>query len=225
MYVMLNASNWVDLIRIQLKSSRDCNDANLSGYACLCVGKKFDEVIEKYYSEIDEHLGPYLHVFSFFPPPPKLYEKRLKEIRYSGFIDNKKDEIIQLLQDQHNSERVYQFERRTIIHEKVQLLKELSNLGLPTDQYIDFIFFSFSPDSNDTIQIYGTKTCPMKDGESLYKYVDFFKRMGDKAYKHYAAGNPLETFVKDLTWDFTMGMLVKRGLDLFNFIKVIKPFL
>ena len=107
----------------------------------------------------------------------------------------------------------------------MQLLKELSNLGFPTDQYIDFIFFSFSPDSNDIFQIYGTKTSPMKEGESLYKYIDFFKYMGEKAYKHYAAGNSLETFVKDLSWEFTMGMLVNRGLNLFNFLKEIKSVL
>lgn len=220
MHILFFGEDWVDLIRLQLKASKNTDNPNRSGYACICVGKKFDPVIEEYYSEINEVTGPNLHIFSLFPPPPRLYEDRIQRIKSSNIKDSKKREVLKKLVDKKQiAERIYSYDKRTIIHEKVLLLKEL---GLPPDQYIDFIFFEFSDINSKSIKVIYTTSTPLKDGESKYKFIDLFKKMGEKANIHYNQNNSIETFVKDIVWDFFQMGLLKKGMGLFSFIADLK---
>jgi hypothetical protein len=217
MHILSFTEDWVDLIRLQLKASKNTDDPNRSGYACLCVGKKFDPVIEEYYSEIDEITGPNLHIFSLFPPPPKLYEDRIQRLKKSTIKDCKKREVLKKLNER--KQIAEGMEKRTIIHEKVLLLKEL---GLPPDQYIDFIFFQFSDINSESIKVIYTISAPLKERESNYAYIDLFKKMGEKANIHFSQKNCLETYVKDLDWDFFQMGLLKKGIGLFSFIANLK---
>jgi hypothetical protein len=161
-----------------------------------------------------------LHIFSLFPPPPRLYEDRIQRIKSSNIKDSKKREVLKKLVDKKQiAERIYSYDKRTIIHEKVLLLKEL---GLPPDQYIDFIFFEFSDINSKSIKVIYTTSTPLKDGESKYKFIDLFKKMGEKANIHYNQNNSIETFVKDIVWDFFQMGLLKKGMGLFSFIADLK---
>lgn len=221
MQVFAYARGWADLVVAQLAASHKTDDPVLWGYACLCVGRKFDDVIEKLYPEIDHVTGSYLHVFSLLPPPKEFLYEKIQALKLSSpssktilYAQNRLSALA------HDKGMYYCYDRRQQIQERVNLLKDLQNAGLSADQYADFLFFDFRKNENDIeIDVIATKSTHLKEGESDYSYIDLFAKMGEKAENHFRKGDSVEAFVKDLSIEWDLKFSISKVLGIKKYIK------
>jgi len=215
------ADGWADLVIAQMAATRESPKAMFWGYACLCVGRHFDDVIEELYEELDRATGEYLHVFSMLPPPRAIVEKRLMQLRViepelPGPAAVMRERLTSL---QSRTGQLYAYQgkgaRRTQVGEKVRLLKELAEAGLKVDQYADFLFFDFHQRGDQVdVDVIAAKQSPVVEGASSYKYVDLFSQMGKKARSHYMRGDSVEVFVKDLGFDWAIHVALEKTFSL-----------
>jgi hypothetical protein len=229
MQVFAYSAGWADLMLAQLAASHDSPDPTEWGYACLCIGRHFDEPLESLYDEIDVATGKFLHVFSLLPPPRTFVDRRLAELRQSrntaGAVERVRTHLL-ALEARHSG--LYHYKRRQQVAEKVRLLKELADAGLRTDQYADFLFFSFRRESDDIdIDVIAAKQSPLAEGASSYAYVDLFQRMGRIAEKHHSRNDDVERFVSALSLEWSAKIALRKTFDLKQYIegffKALKP--
>lgn len=227
MQVFAYARGWADLVVSQLAASHNTDNPEFWGYSCLCIGRKFDDIIEKLYPEIDYYTGPYLHIFSLLPPPESFLYKRINEMQKAKNVPDKviyaTDRLLALERDKG---MYYFYDRRKQIQEKVSILKDLSKAGLAVDQYADFLFFDFRKVNDEVhIEVIAAKSTPIKEGASSYDYIDLFANMGKKAELHYLKGDDVNKFVKDLSleWSIKIGISKALGLKeyIFEFINIL----
>lgn len=107
------------------------------------------------------------------------------------------------------------------------MLNEIHNSGLENNQYIDFIFLKFSDYNPNKIEIVGASTSSISDNATSYEYIDFFTEMGEKATKCFLDNKSTEQFVSSLSISFKVRILLKKGLNIFTYIKnlsdILKP--
>jgi hypothetical protein len=218
MFVFAYSKNWADLVVAQLAARHPAVDPQDWSYACLCIGRKFDEVLEHHYLEIDQILGPHLHVFSLFPPPQNFISQRYKALRPRQDEAGKRAEAIyeQLL----TVDGSYSIDRHRMIEEKVKLLSDLRSAGLSVDQKADFLFFAFHGTGEEVdIDVIAAATAPISDTDGPEAFLDFFDRMAKVAEKHYKADHDVQAFVRALSFRWAIKIDIRKAQGLYGYIQ------
>jgi len=221
MHLMVYAKGWADLVVSQLAASHNTEDLACWGYSCLCIGRKFDDIIEQNYAEIDDVLGRHLHVFSMLPPPKSFLYERIKELDSASSVTEQAlyatNRLLSLKQDK---DMYYRYDRSRQIQEKVRLLRDLKEVGMPVNQYADFLFFDFrKPEEEIEIDIIAAKATPIKEDATSYEYIDLFKRMGERATFHYKKEHDVYRFVDGLNLEWSFQIAVSKIFGIHEYIK------
>lgn len=218
MYLFAYCRDWADLVVTQLAARHETLEPKHWSYACLCIGKRFDPILAEHYLEIDEILGPHLHVFSLFPPPRGFVAQRYQELRHrsDALSRNAKDFYESLLTGDRSSLP----DRLKMIEEKVRLLADLRSAGLEADQYADFLFFAFHSDSGDVdIDVIAAATAPLPDNAQPKAFLDLFDSMAKIAERHSRANHNVEAFVNDLSLRWTIRIDIHKAQNLYSYIR------
>ena len=224
MQIFAYAPGWADLVVAQLAVSHNTERPDLWGYACLCIGRNFDALINEYYEEIDYVTGSYLHVFSMLPPPRLFFESRISLLKQKSDVQEDAVYLKQRLTSmQGNYRSLYAYDdprhKQQLISEKVRLLKDLASAGLRADQYADFLFFNFGGErGNIDIDVIAAKQSPIGERASHNLQMAFFERLGKQAEKHYLKQDSVETFVKSLGWEWSARIALQKALNLKTYI-------
>lgn len=217
MFIFSYPQIWADIVVSQLLVSHNSMDINKWGYCCLCIGKRFDEIIEKHYEEIDLVTGKYFHVFSLTPPPKKIILKRIFEITGSNLDSKHKSLLLEQLDSFLKSGTIEKWHQ---ISEKVELLKELKDAGLNINQYADFIFLKVVNESQSIrVESIAAKAAPLHENSSPQDYINFFQRLSVSAEKHYRDHKSIEEFVADLSLEWSIRIHLRNTYKLFQYIK------
>ena len=218
MFIFTYSEKWADIVVSQLAARHQTTDPQHWSYACLCLGRAFDPILAKYYLEIDEILGPYLHVFSLLSPPRAFIEKKYQELRSRSDDLSQRSKL--LYESMLTGSRSLVPDERQMIREKVQLLADLRDAGLRADQYADFLFFSFrATDEDIDIDVIAAAAAPISEGASTNAFLDLFASMAKIAEKHYRANDPVEAFVNDLRLRWAIRIDIRKARDLYEYIR------
>lgn len=218
MFIFEYSQDWADLVVAQLAARHQTLESKHWSYACLCIGKRFDPILAENYLEINEILGPYLHVFSLFPPPLEFISQRYQELRRhpDALSQGAKDFYEALL----TKDRSYLPNHRRMIEEKVNLLADLRTAGLNADQYADFLFFAFRSDSGDVdIDVIAAATAPLSDDAPPKALLDLFGSMAKTAERHHRLNHSVEDFVNDLSFRWTIRIDIRKAFNLYSYIR------
>jgi hypothetical protein len=183
------AESWADIMTGQLTASRGYRDPAFWGYACLCVGNRFEAVLDQSYEDIDFFTGEYLHVFSFFPPPLQLVDARIAAMM--GTNDSAiaaSLTYLQGLRTKLTSEDPGGKMRGDLRRERILMLQALKDADVRVHPNTDFIFFDFRSLTTSAtrhgdidIDVVAAMQSPMRGGTEVSKYVEFFQGMANIA--------------------------------------------
>ena len=218
MFIFTYSEKWADIVVAQLAARHRTIDPQHWSYACLCIGRAFDPILAKYYLEIDEILGPYLHVFSLLSPPREFIEKRYQELRSRSDALSQRSKS--LYESMLTGGRSLVPDERLMIGEKVELLRDLRNAGLQADHYADFLFLSFRATNDDIdIDVIAAAATPLSKGSSANAFLDLFASMAKIAEKHYKANHSVEALVNDLRLRWAIRIDIRKARDLYAYIR------
>lgn len=218
MFLFEYSRDWADLVVTQLAARHQTIEPKHWSYACLCIGRRFDPILAEHYLEIDEILGPYLHVFSLLPPPREFIAQRFQEVRErSDALSRRAKYLYESFLTGNRSDLP---NRGKMIREKVKLLADLRDAGLQADQYADFLFFAFHLDGRDVdIDVIAAATAPLPDDARPNVFLDLFASMAKTAEKHYRANHSVKAFVDDLSLRWTVQIDIRKASDLYGYIR------
>ena len=214
MHILEYSADWANLVVAQSTARNQTLDPAHAGYACLCVGRKFDPILEKHYSEIDKVMGPAFHIFSLFPPPHDFIVEHFKALRTNE--DAPSEAARAIYKSLLGKDRIAPHE---IVREKVQLLIGLGDAGLKEGQYADFLFFAFRPGGSAGLDVIAAAAQPPGDDAKPEAHVGLFATMAKKAATHSQANDSIETFVKDLPLGWTAPIDIQKAKDLSAYIE------
>ena len=210
------SEEWADLVVAQLATTHGTRHVSKWGYACLVVGKEFEEVIERNWDKVDKFTGPYLHIFSFLPPPKLFVQERLNALKQSPSSPDReiaKEKYLKLIQSED-------IDRSILIREKVCLLKDLREAGLKVDQYADFLFLQFRKEGADIIiDVIAIKNAGIPIGADDRDYLTCIDKMTSIAKKHYQRNSPANVVVKDMTLHWDVKVSIQKATGLCDYIK------
>jgi hypothetical protein len=208
MFVFEYSNAWADLLTQQMEI-RLRGDPDNWGYACLCIGRKLDDFIERNYAAVDRISGDFLHVFSLRPPPTSFLNDRIFEAQRLGNVELAED-LLQMV-------RLGPKDRGQQVREKANLLQDLRNCGMRPDQYADFLFFDLQlVQETYNIDVIAAKVAPsIADEVALW---GFFKNLAEVAESNAAHGKTAEQFVKGATWSWDLKVSLQRTSKLSKYI-------
>jgi hypothetical protein len=207
MYTFTFASNWAEIMTGQLVAFRGYPDPAYWGYACLCVGNRFEAVLSECYLDIDLYTGEYLHVFSLFPPPLQLVDARIKAMMKINDPAVEPSLVhLQRLRKNLISQNPKEDGGRMkgiLRNERNLILKALKDANVGVDASTDFIFFDFrslvaTRHRDIDIDVVAAMQSPMGKKEDVSKYVEFFQGMGTLAKDSFGQGHGVQQFVNRL---------------------------
>lgn len=216
MFIFGYSSVWADLVTMQMRSVLGPNPATW-GYACLCIGREIDTLLEDNYEAVDAASGDFLHLFSLRPPPKAFLATRIREAQFAGH---------HALADALQRGTQCPKDRGQQVAEKVRLLRDLASAGLRADQYADFLFFDFQQDGETyDVDVIAAKAAPsLKDEQGV---LSFFRGLSQKAHLCAAKGQSAEQFVASatLSWDAKVALqrTGKLGEYVAKFIDRARP--
>jgi hypothetical protein len=217
MQVFIYSKSWADLMVTQLTAGSGSGRAEAWGYSCLCIGRNFEDVLERRYEEIDLYSGKYLHIFSLLPPPRKFLNRRIAALRQEDSLQAEwlREKLLELLNDRY----LYAYRRSDQIHEKVRLLRDLADDGLNVDEYADFLFFDYRLVLDEThVDVIAVKQSPMERTAKDEEFIKLFGRMGELATELWERGASAEDYVRLLDKKWARRLALRRARNLARYI-------
>ena len=215
MFIFEYGKDWANIFIARVAARHQDLDPEHVSYACLCVGRKFDPILEEHYLEINKILAPSFHILSLFPPPHNFVVDRFKSLR--TLEDAPSEAARASYKSLLNKDR--KDPPHEIVRAKVQLLTGLVKAGLGDGQYADFLFFSFRPGGSIAgLNVIAAATQPLADDARPQTYIDLFASMAKKAVAHSEANDNVEAFVKDLPLSWTARVDIQKADDLLSYI-------
>ena len=215
MFIFEYGEDWANIFIARLAERHQALDPEHGSYACLCIGRKLDPILEQHYLEIDKILTPSFHIFSLFPPPHDFVVERFKALR--TLEDAPSEAARSSYKSLLNKER--KDPPHEIVRAKVQLLTGLVKAGLEDGQYADFLFFAFRPDCGIAgLDVIAAAAQPLDDDARPQAYIELFASMAKKAVTHSEANDSVEAFVKDLPLSWTARVDIQKAEDLLSYI-------
>lgn len=216
MHILRYSADWADLVVDQLATTYQTRCVGVWGYACLVVGREFEGVVERNWLAVSRLTGPHLHFFALLPPPREFVQERLNQLR----------DIPQSLETEWVKRRLLDIlvhrdiDRSILVREKVNLLSDLRDAGLKSDQYADFLFLRFRNDGADVeIDVVAAKSAGIPADADDRDYLACIERMSRIAAHHYDRNSPITAVAKDMAFLWDVRVAIGRAGLLLGYIK------
>lgn len=218
MFIFAYSRDWADVVVSQLAATAGSPYIKDWGFAAVVIGSDWEDVIERRYLEVDEAIGPYLHVFSLMPAPVALTEERLRRVQASQSVPGSKSIARQFLVDKILEADRYKLPDREVqVREKIKLLSDLRMAGLGADEDADFLFFQFrdTKGAAKDIDIIAAKA-PRPESDSAA--VALLRRAGEHAKEVLKDGGGVDRFVSSLKLDWKRRIEISKATELLSYI-------
>jgi len=220
MHAFQYSSDWADFVVAQLANRHQTRRAEQWGYACLVVGRKFEEVIGRNWHEVHTFTGPYLHIFALVPPPYKFIEERRQQLlRSPDSHDAHLSADRNLALEKFDSILSRRPNWKSLNEQKVDLRQDLREAGLPDNEHADFLFMGFRNEGDNVlIDFVAAKSAAIEESAADREYLACISRMARIAGKNYFRNSPIDKVVKEMSFPWDLKFAVKKGTEAFSFI-------
>jgi hypothetical protein len=218
LHILAYTEGWADLIVLQMAARYRSENPARWGYACLCIGPRFEETIERHYEEVDILTGDSLHIFSLLPPPQQFLDQRLLEIDQLNTVGSAdlKNRLERLVRSRHSLYAAGDVARQA---ERAHLLYDLREQGMAANHRTDFIFLDFRVRDDEThIDVVAAQEAPGADSLSHGQCLDIFEKMGRKAHESSRKGLRVDDFVRQLNFEWSSKIALAKATDLGRYL-------